>query len=115
VGGDKAVMDVPSIGPIFGTGAGILWKSYETFAQIRRGRGRAGARACRRRRRGVEAADGPRRAAWRPVPGTPVEPFCTSPDAPSPSPAPPISLRNQLLVATDWIRTKVFGRDISRF
>ncbi|GBF96542.1 hypothetical protein Rsub_09125 [Raphidocelis subcapitata] len=59
VGGDKAVMDVPSLGPIFGTGAGILWKSYETFAQI--------------------------------------------------------SLRNQLLVATDWIRTKVFGRDISRF
>ena len=25
------------------------------------------------------------------------------------------SLRNQLLVATDWVRTKVFGRDISRF
>ncbi|KIY96076.1 NADH dehydrogenase, extrinsic [Monoraphidium neglectum] len=59
VGSDKAVMDVPKLGPIFGTGAGLLWKSYETFAQI--------------------------------------------------------SLRNQLLVATDWVRTKVFGRDISRF
>jgi hypothetical protein len=27
-------MDVPQIGPIFGAGAGLLWKSYETFAQI---------------------------------------------------------------------------------
>jgi NADH:ubiquinone reductase (non-electrogenic) len=25
-----------------------------------------------------------------------------------------ISPRNQLLVANDWIRTKLFGRDISR-
>lgn len=58
VGGDRAVMDVPTMGPIFGTGAGLLWKGYETFAQI--------------------------------------------------------SLRNQLLVFNDWIRTKVFGRDISR-
>jgi len=41
VGGDKAVMDVPQLGPIFGTGAGILWKSYETFAQIRWGEFRA--------------------------------------------------------------------------
>lgn len=30
-------MDVPTIGPIFGAGAGLLWKSYETFAQIRWG------------------------------------------------------------------------------
>ncbi|KAF6266031.1 hypothetical protein COO60DRAFT_1633095 [Scenedesmus sp. NREL 46B-D3] len=58
VGGDKAVMDIPKIGPIFGTEAGILWKGYETFAQI--------------------------------------------------------SLRNQVLVLNDWVRTKVFGRDISR-
>ena len=26
-----------------------------------------------------------------------------------------ISFRNQCLVATDWVRAKVFGRDISRF
>jgi NADH dehydrogenase FAD-containing subunit len=58
VGGDQAVMDIPKVGPIFGTEAGILWKGYETFAQI--------------------------------------------------------SLRNQLLVFNDWIRTKIFGRDISR-
>ena len=51
-------MDVPQLGPIFGTAAGLLWKGYETFAQI--------------------------------------------------------SLRNQLLVFNDWVRTKVFGRDISR-
>lgn len=34
VGGDQAVMDIPRLGPIFGQGAGILWKGYETFAQI---------------------------------------------------------------------------------
>lgn len=51
-------MDIPKVGPIFGTGAGIMWKGYETFAQI--------------------------------------------------------SLRNQLLVISDWVRTKLFGRDISR-
>ena len=26
-----------------------------------------------------------------------------------------ISVRNQVLVATDWLRSKIFGRDISRF
>jgi len=59
VGSDRAVMDVPKVGPIVGTGAYVLWRSYETFAQI--------------------------------------------------------SLRNQLLVGLDWVRTKLFGRDISRF
>jgi NADH:ubiquinone reductase (non-electrogenic) len=34
VGGDRAVMDVPKLGPILGQGAGLLWKGYETFAQI---------------------------------------------------------------------------------
>lgn len=58
VGGDKAVMDIPKVGPILGREAGLLWKGYETFAQI--------------------------------------------------------SLRNQLLVFNDWVRTKMFGRDISR-
>jgi len=58
VGGDQAVMDIPKVGPILGREAGVMWKGYETFAQI--------------------------------------------------------SLRNQLLVANDWIRTKLFGRDISR-
>eukprot|EP00775_Hariotina_reticulata_P004476 gene4476-4730_t len=58
VGGDKAVMDVPKIGPLLGEGVGFLWRGYETFAQI--------------------------------------------------------SLRNQLLVFNDWVRTKLFGRDISR-
>eukprot|EP00882_Tetradesmus_deserticola_P003879 GHRQ01004103.1.p1 GENE.GHRQ01004103.1~~GHRQ01004103.1.p1 ORF type:complete len:615 (+),score=301.43 GHRQ01004103.1:630-2474(+) len=57
VGGDKAVMDIPKLGPIFGTEAGILWRGYETFAQI--------------------------------------------------------SLRNQVLVLDNWVRTKLFGRDIS--
>lgn len=58
VGGDRAVMDVPKVGPIFGWGAGLAWKGFETFSQI--------------------------------------------------------SLRNQVLVSIDWVRTKVFGRDISR-
>lgn len=58
VGGDKAVMDIPTIGPIFGYGAGIAWKSFETLSQV--------------------------------------------------------SFRNQCLVLTDWLRTKIFGRDISR-
>jgi NADH:ubiquinone reductase (non-electrogenic) len=59
VGSDRAVMDLPKFGPVLGTGAYVLWRSYETFAQI--------------------------------------------------------SLRNQLLVGLDWVRTKLFGRDISRF
>jgi len=59
VGRDRAVMDVPKVGAIVGSGAYVLWRSYETFAQI--------------------------------------------------------SLRNQLLVGFDWLRTKAFGRDISRF
>jgi NADH:ubiquinone reductase (non-electrogenic) len=58
VGSDKAVMDVPNVGPVFGWGAGLLWKGFETYSQI--------------------------------------------------------SFRNQCLVATDWLRTKIFGRDISR-
>ncbi|CAL8468285.1 g7825 [Coccomyxa elongata] len=58
VGRDKAVMDVPSIGPVFGYTAGVMWKGFETYSQI--------------------------------------------------------SLRNILLVSSDWVRTKLFGRDISR-
>ncbi|GMH44754.1 hypothetical protein BSKO_12706 [Bryopsis sp. KO-2023] len=58
VGTDKAVMDLPVIGPLWGFGAGLVWKSFETYSQI--------------------------------------------------------SSRNQLLVALDWLRTKLFGRDISR-
>lgn len=58
VGQDKAVMDVPKLGPVFGRSAGFLWKGYETYAQF----------------------------SWR----------------------------NRCLVAIDWLRTKIFGRDISR-
>ncbi|KAK9914887.1 hypothetical protein WJX75_001929 [Coccomyxa subellipsoidea] len=58
VGRDKAVMDVPQVGPIFGYTAGVMWKGFETYSQI--------------------------------------------------------SLRNILLVSSDWVRTKLFGRDISR-
>ena len=58
VGRDRAVMDIPVVGPIFGLGAGVLWRSYETISQI--------------------------------------------------------SPRNVVLVSMDWVRTKVFGRDISR-
>jgi NADH:ubiquinone reductase (non-electrogenic) len=58
VGTDKAVMDVPSVGPITGFTAGLLWKGFETYSQV--------------------------------------------------------SFRNQCLVALDWLRTKIFGRDISR-
>lgn len=36
VGGDQAVMDIPKVGPIFGREAGVMWKGYETFAQVRR-------------------------------------------------------------------------------
>ena len=58
IGGDRAVMDVPIIGPVMGVLAGLAWKGFETFSQI--------------------------------------------------------SFRNQVLVATDWARTKMFGRDTSR-
>lgn len=58
VGSDRAVFDVPLLGAIMGTGAGVLWKGFETWSQI----------------------------SWR----------------------------NQFLVALDWGRTKIFGRDISR-
>ncbi|EFJ43711.1 hypothetical protein VOLCADRAFT_76599 [Volvox carteri f. nagariensis] len=58
VGSDKAVFDLPRLGPLTGTGAGFVWKSYETMSQF--------------------------------------------------------SFRNQCLVAADWLRTKIFGRDISR-
>lgn len=58
VGRDRAVMDVPIIGPLWGSGPGVVWKGFETFSQI--------------------------------------------------------SHRNQLLVFIDWLRTKLFGRDISR-
>lgn len=34
VGGDEAVMDIPLVGPIMGAGAGIAWKSFETYSQI---------------------------------------------------------------------------------
>jgi NADH:ubiquinone reductase (non-electrogenic) len=57
VGGDKAGADLPLIGPLVGYEAGLLWHSYETFAQI--------------------------------------------------------SLRNQAMVAINWLRTKLFGRNIS--
>lgn len=58
IGSDRAVMDVPIIGPIMGLFAGLAWRGFETFSQI--------------------------------------------------------SLRNQVLVATDWARTRIFGRDTSR-
>lgn len=34
VGGDRAVMDVPLIGPIMGLFAGYAWRGFETFSQI---------------------------------------------------------------------------------
>ena len=34
VGGDQAVMDIPKVGPILGKEAGVMWKGYETFAQV---------------------------------------------------------------------------------
>jgi len=58
VGSDRAVMDVPGVGPIKGFAAGLLWKGFETYSQF--------------------------------------------------------SIRNLMLVSIDWLRTKVFGRDISR-
>lgn len=58
VGEDKAVIDIPQLGLLFGVFAGLIWKSFETYSQI--------------------------------------------------------SLRSQILVALDWMKTKIFGRDISR-
>jgi NADH:ubiquinone reductase (non-electrogenic) len=58
VGRDRAVMDVPLVGPVMGLLAGLAWRGFETFSQI--------------------------------------------------------SLRNQLMVTGDWVRTKLFGRDTSR-
>eukprot|EP01023_Acetabularia_acetabulum_P034139 TRINITY_DN32055_c0_g1_i3.p1 TRINITY_DN32055_c0_g1~~TRINITY_DN32055_c0_g1_i3.p1 ORF type:complete len:342 (-),score=66.83 TRINITY_DN32055_c0_g1_i3:370-1395(-) len=58
IGADKAVIDAPTVGPIFGLGAGLVWKSFETYSQF--------------------------------------------------------SFKNKCLVAMDWMRSKIFGRDISR-
>lgn len=58
VGGDRAVMDVPTVGPLMGLTAGLVWRGFETWSQI--------------------------------------------------------SFRNRVLVASDWARTKLFGRDTSR-
>jgi NADH:ubiquinone reductase (non-electrogenic) len=55
---DRAVMDVPVFGALYGPGVGFLWKSFETYSQF--------------------------------------------------------SFRNKLLVSLDWLRTRMFGRDISR-
>lgn len=55
---DRAVMDVPVVGPVWGWFAGLAWRGFETFSQI--------------------------------------------------------SFRNQVLVSSDWVRTKLFGRDTSR-
>lgn len=58
IGSDRAVFDLPIVGPLTGLGAGYLWKSYESYAQF----------------------------SWR----------------------------NRILVTLDWVRSKLFGRDISR-
>ena len=34
VGGDKAVFDVPNLGPLTGATAGLAWKGFETYSQI---------------------------------------------------------------------------------
>jgi len=58
IGTDRAVADVPNVGPLWGFGVGLVWKGFETYSQF----------------------------SWR----------------------------NKALVSIDWLRTKVFGRDISR-
>lgn len=87
VGGDQAVMDIPKVGPIFGREAGVMWKGYETFAQVR-GRG------CVHRELTAHAVQ------------LPVMSGSYSTLAPMSCPAGccalQISLRNQLLVANDW-------------
>jgi NADH:ubiquinone reductase (non-electrogenic) len=34
VGSDKAVFDVPRLGPFTGIAAGVAWKSFETISQF---------------------------------------------------------------------------------
>lgn len=34
VGKDRAVMDVPVVGPLWGLGAGVVWKGFETYSQF---------------------------------------------------------------------------------
>jgi len=34
VGEDRAVIDAPVVGPLWGFGAGLVWKSFETYSQI---------------------------------------------------------------------------------
>ncbi|CAD7703445.1 unnamed protein product [Ostreobium quekettii] len=58
VGEDKAVIDAPGLGPLWGIAAGLVWKGFETYSQI--------------------------------------------------------SMRNKILVGFDWVKSKVFGRDVSR-
>eukprot|EP00873_Tetraselmis_striata_P022252 jgi/Tetstr1/442516/TSEL_030614.t1 len=57
VGNDRAVIDAPFLGGLFGLGIGAVWKGFETASQF--------------------------------------------------------SLRNRVLVAADWLRAKILGRDTS--
>lgn len=34
IGEDRAVIDAPVVGPLWGLGAGLVWKSFETYSQI---------------------------------------------------------------------------------
>lgn len=107
-------MDVPNVGPLMGLTAGLVWRGFETWSQISfRNQVRRQAGLCllvcvhlgvMRLPGGLEAVRLPCHLAvhfleTRNLRHTLLTtPRCTL----------------QILVATDWVRTKLFGRDTSR-
>ena len=116
---DRAVMDVPKVGPLMGITAGLVWRGFETWSQIsfrNRVRYLAAQRGQRMRTRlvawvlptlvAIVVHHMLRRRARE------LDPHNIAyPSALHPLPKP---LLLQILVANDWERTKVFGRDTSR-
>ena len=117
-------MDVPKVGPLMGITAGLVWRGFETWSQISfRNRVRLGGRGrvCVPRECSAAAAwatprgerlpcmqsvRGRRAGTCSPLLGAPTTPHTPHTTRPTPP--------HQILVANDWARTKVFGRDTSR-
>ena len=95
-------MDVPLVGPVVGLFAGLAWRGFETFSQI--------SFRC-------VAVASPARVSM--LGALPCLPGAAGSRARAPGQLTRrlgdlAARRNQVLVATDWARTKLFGRDTSR-
>ena len=113
VGMDRAVLSLPSAFPfnaLQGWLVGLTWRGFETWGQVRlpgkrrqvqeKGGGHA-KRACGGSRRAVGGAEGWSRGGRQPDLGVP------------PGPRLQVSARNRWMVQSDWVRMKLFGRNIT--